>query len=315
MSRVAVVLPCKNEEAAISTVIPGLVSALKSAGHIGTIVVVNDHSSDNTLGVSLEVAKSVDPQSGIEVLVLDSAAWPGKTSAQALALTALPDDFDFVAFMDSDGQHRADDLVALIAKAHTNAEIVFGIRDTAYKRSAISSIGVRFLDVAKNALGLPAKSNLSEFVVLPSKFSNQLRHHPNLGVIPIATAIVSIGQSFGTLRVTVDDRLGVQKTNFNFKALFRKAIYEVLSEPWVYLPRVFASVCVLSVLATSYGLVIGTTQVLSQHQNGVASIIILLVVFGSLNSLLLLLLLGLVTLQMQSQRRLAERPVSHRGEE
>jgi len=215
--------------------------------------------------------------------------------------------FDFVAFMDSDGQHSASDLVRLLAEAYASKCVVFGVRDESYRRGFGARVGVKILDFLKLALGSSSKSQLSEFLVVPHAYIPQLKHHPSLGVIPLATVLVSLGLKFETSIVHVEQRLGEKKTNFNGRALFRKALYEIFSEPWAFLPRVFAIVCLLSLIFSGYAIFIGVKQSVAQAQNGVASIILLQVVFSLVNSLLLLVVLGVLTLHTQSQQRLSIR--------
>lgn len=308
MGNIAVVLPCKNEEQAIGDVLAAICGSLETAGHTGSVYVINDHSTDGTLEAATEFAQFRSAESPLKVAVINSSEWPGKTSAQALGLASVKGAFDYVAFMDSDGQHRATDLLALIEQSAKTASVVFGVRSQQYKRPSTSALGVTALDGIKKVLGLEAKSELSEFVVLPKVNAQHLRRSPNLGIAPLSTAIVSLGARYFTHEIVVDSRIGIQKTNFSSRSLFRKALYEILSEPWVYLPRVFAAVCLLTILFTGYGLFIGISQVLANNQNGVASIIILQVVFAALNAVLLLVVLGVITLFIQSQQRASLRP-------
>jgi glycosyltransferase involved in cell wall biosynthesis len=115
----AVVIPCFNEEQAIGLLIHDVLA------HVGTVVVVDDGSTDGTRRESEEA--------GAQLIRL-----PGNSGKGAALITGIDRaaelGFDHVITMDGDGQHDPDDLPAFLKIASSDeADLVVGNRmsDTA----------------------------------------------------------------------------------------------------------------------------------------------------------------------------------------
>lgn len=114
MSQVTVVIPAKNEEKGLSKVLPGLLSLEV----VGEVIVVDDGSTDNTIGVCSEFQVSCisHPYS-----MGNGAAI--KTGARSAA-------FETIVFMDADGQHQPKDIDRIIKKmSEEGYDMVVGARD------------------------------------------------------------------------------------------------------------------------------------------------------------------------------------------
>lgn len=117
-SDLAIVIPAFNEEKTIAAVINGV-------KHLGQVIVVDDGSSDNTAQVA--------EQAGAQAVRLernrgyDYALYSGFSHASSLQK-------QWVMSMDADGQHRAEDVVALIA-AMDKADYVLGYRSSSARLS------------------------------------------------------------------------------------------------------------------------------------------------------------------------------------
>jgi len=110
----SIVIPAKNEVAAIADV----VATAKSAYPDAEIIVVDDGSTDET-GQVAEAAGAIvirHPES----LGNGAAAKSGARAASG----------EFIAFMDGDGQHDAHDLERLIEKLGEGYQMVIGARDS-----------------------------------------------------------------------------------------------------------------------------------------------------------------------------------------
>lgn len=95
--RVAVVIPAKNEAATIGAVID---SATHHEGFVDEVIVVNDHSSDDTHAVALH--------HGARVLELEGPTGKGEALEAGLGIT----DSDIIVFLDGDVLNPGIDYVA-----------------------------------------------------------------------------------------------------------------------------------------------------------------------------------------------------------
>jgi len=111
--RVWAVIPAYNEEARIASVVRGI------AGSVAGVVVVDDGSSDGT-------AREAE-RAGAEVIRRPSNGGKGAAIRAGLA-AALAHGCTHVLFIDGDGQHRPEEVPALIGAAEDGAGLVVGER-------------------------------------------------------------------------------------------------------------------------------------------------------------------------------------------
>lgn len=112
MSRISIILPAKNEAAALKDLLPRLTAAYPGA----EIIVVDDGSTDDT--------KAVCAGSGITCLSSPYSMGNGAAIKRgARAATG-----DILVFMDGDGQHDPADISRLIARLEEGYDMVVGAR-------------------------------------------------------------------------------------------------------------------------------------------------------------------------------------------
>jgi glycosyltransferase involved in cell wall biosynthesis len=117
--RVWAVIPAYNEEAQIAHVVRGIAAVVQG------IVVVDDGSSD---GTGREAANA-----GAEVVRRPVNGGKGAAIRAGVA-AALAHGCTHVLFIDGDGQHRPDDVPALVCAAREGAGLVVGERQFARER-------------------------------------------------------------------------------------------------------------------------------------------------------------------------------------
>lgn len=139
MVKVLIIVPAYNEEEAIASTVADIHTHFPQ----GDVLVINDCSQDNTLAVLR--------REGIPHLNLPLNLGIGG-GVQAGYQYALANDYDIAVQFDGDGQHRADQLEALIAPLLADeADMVVGSRfvagegQTGFQSSAMRRMGISFL--------------------------------------------------------------------------------------------------------------------------------------------------------------------------
>jgi len=144
MPRTAVLIPAYNEAATIADV----VAQLHEHAPECDIVVINDGSRDDT-------AKIVKKLDGVTLLDLPHNLGIGGAMQTGFKY-AWRNGYDVAVQCDADGQHPADELMALVAKLdETDADVVIGSRyvaDTGYTPSFIRRVGKSLLSRWVDAL-------------------------------------------------------------------------------------------------------------------------------------------------------------------
>lgn len=109
----SIVLPCYNEEANIARTIEDVSAWMKKSRTDGEIIVVDDGSKDRSPAILAELTKKVP-----NLRVVTRAKNGGYGMAVRDGLDAATT--EWIAYMDSDGQFRPEDLEKLMALADTN---------------------------------------------------------------------------------------------------------------------------------------------------------------------------------------------------
>lgn len=202
MTSVSIVIPAKNESEGLAGFLPRL-RALYSDSEI---IVVDDGSTDDTL--------SVCQQNGVTVVSHPYSKGNGaaiKTGARAAT-------GDTVVFMDGDGQHRPEDIAALLERRRQGFDLVVGSRSGLkaqaslmrwsangfYNRLASWMVGQRIDDLTSGFRAVDRKKFLSFLYLLPNGFS-----YPTTSTM----AFFRAGYSVGFVPITVQRRKGDSHIN------------------------------------------------------------------------------------------------------
>lgn len=119
-SKVSIILPAKNEAAALGKLLPELQQSASGA----EIIVVDDGSTDDTLAICLA--------NGVTVISHPYSMGNGaaiKTGARAAR-------GDILVFMDADGQHKPEDIPRLLEKLVQGYDMAVGARSRASQAGA-----------------------------------------------------------------------------------------------------------------------------------------------------------------------------------
>jgi glycosyltransferase involved in cell wall biosynthesis len=159
-SRVAVVVPCHNEELTVGKVVADFRAALPGA----RILVVDNASRDRTSEVAREAGAEVirEPRPGKGFALLS-----GFRKAKA-------DGAVFFIMVDGDDTYPADEAPRLIAAAHDGAEMVIGTRLTDYESGAFRaghSFGNKlFIWLVRMLFGVRTRDLFSGYRVITRRF-------------------------------------------------------------------------------------------------------------------------------------------------
>ena len=110
---ISIVLPAKNEAAALAELLPRILSAHPGA----EIIVVDDGSSDAT--------KTVCASAGVQTVTQPYSMGNGAAIKRGVRTA----NGDVLVFMDADGQHDPDDIARLLDKLEQGYDMVVGSRD------------------------------------------------------------------------------------------------------------------------------------------------------------------------------------------
>lgn len=122
--RVVVILPFHNEEENIKPVSVEILTGLEKFGYEPRLFLVNDGSTDNGLAVVREISRN-----DARVNYISLSRNFGKETALMAGIAECGDNFDFLAYMDSDGQHQVSDLLKLLNVCNDeNTDLVCGVR-------------------------------------------------------------------------------------------------------------------------------------------------------------------------------------------
>lgn len=113
LSRISIILPAKNEAAALQSLLP----RLKLAQPEAEIIVVDDGSTDGTAALC----------AGLSVTCLSSPYSMGNGAAIKRGARAASG--EILVFMDGDGQHDPADVARLLARLEQGYDMVVGARD------------------------------------------------------------------------------------------------------------------------------------------------------------------------------------------
>src|SRR5690554_7594057 len=162
---VSVVLPAKNEAAAIGSTLERIFTHVPGA----EVIVVNDGSTDNTL----EIAQAA----GAKVVSHPYS----KGNGAAIKSGARAATGDVIVFMDADGQHDPADIPRLLARLEEGHDMVVGARQKGSQASIGRSIANKFYNrLATYMTGHRIEDLTSGFrAVRASKFREFLYLLPN----------------------------------------------------------------------------------------------------------------------------------------
>ncbi|MEM0953552.1 MAG: glycosyltransferase family 2 protein [Pseudomonadota bacterium] len=201
-ARVSIVIPAKNESAGLAGLLPALCESFPQA----ELVVVDDGSTDDTA----TVAESAGAQ-----LVRHPYS---KGNGAAIKSGARAASGEVILFMDGDGQHRPEDIPALLQKLDQGYDLVVGARQGRSDQASVARWGANSLynlfaswmvgheidDLTSGMRAVKREKFLSFLYLLPNGFS-----YPTTSTM----AFYRAGYSVAFVPITTRERIGQSHIN------------------------------------------------------------------------------------------------------
>lgn len=284
LSEISIVIPCWNEEQVLDQLLDSLCDVAASTDSRFQIVFVDDGSTDATWTwieeTQSRLARQDHPSLAVEGIRLPLHS--GKSVAQAVGLSRSIDS-EIIVFMDADGQHPPVALTHLIAVVRNTGGPAIATR-VGYSRSAMSALGVKGLHLLMRLLGTQFDPALSEFLAIPREVALSMRRSTQLGIAPIVPLVQAVTLHVTVVEVEVRPRVsGDETSRWSPVELWRKALLQLLADPWRMLPRItLVAVACFLVL----GLMASLAAVLAMYQGtspGTVAILGSIVVLAGIN--------------------------------
>ncbi|MFT6974674.1 MAG: glycosyltransferase involved in cell wall biosynthesis [Bermanella sp.] len=194
--KISVIMPAKNEGAVVGEVISRIYKALPDA----EVLVVNDGSTDDT--------KIKSEQAGAKVITHPYS----KGNGAAIKSGARAATGDILIFMDSDGQHRPEDIPRLLGRLKDGYDMVVGARSSESQASLGRLAANTFYNKLSSwMVGQKIEDLTSGFrVVYADKFKEFLHILPNAFSYPTTStmAFFRAGYSVAYEPIVADERVG-----------------------------------------------------------------------------------------------------------
>ena len=292
---IAIVVPCLNEELSLECLAQAITDEFAGKPYEVTVLLVDDGSTDGTWDKVNSIAANVGP---VHFGGLRLQRNRGKLVAQAVGLQESLTR-DVVVFMDADGQHSVGSIPELIECSRLS-KLPCIARRSKYERRLTSVVGTAALTVASWMVGSRFDPRDSEFVAVPAEQCREMARNPQLGITPLLPIVYETGE-VTHLDIEVlpgfDDN---RNSRWSVSSLWHKGLVQLLSDPWVALPRIAALVAAAILLVAIYGLAVGVQSVLAGTFLGIGSVIVIQSVILAVIGSLLLMVLGLIVILLRS---------------
>ncbi|MEI6159146.1 MAG: glycosyltransferase family 2 protein [Roseococcus sp.] len=156
-----IVIPCYRSAATIGSVVEGALEACDAAGLPVLVMLVDDASPDGD--ATWEAIETLCAAHRGRVRARRLVRNMGQHNALFCGMQALPPEVGLVVTMDDDGQHRGEDIPALVAPLGGKADLVIGAYGEK-RHSGMRNLGGNLVGgLSRHLFGLPADFHLTSF--------------------------------------------------------------------------------------------------------------------------------------------------------
>ena len=199
--KLSIILPAKNEAAALAILLPELKNVMPDA----EIIVVNDGSTDDTIAVC--------NNNQVQVVTHPSSKGNGaaiKTGSRAAS-------GDILVFMDADGQHKPEDIPRLLQTLRQGFDMVVGARTRKSQAGAHRAVANGFYNKLASWMVDQKVSDLTSGfrVVTASKFRQFLYLLPNGFSYPTTITMSFFRAGYGVAYVSIEAPKRIGKSHIS----------------------------------------------------------------------------------------------------
>lgn len=281
IEKVTVVLPFHNESGNLRFVVEGLMKELRGAGLRPDLFLVDDGSTDDSMDLVRALAEDYP-----EVRYISFSRNFGKETALMAGVLECGNDFDALAYMDSDGQHMSADLVRMIEVAQDPAiDLVCGVRSSRnYQTASQQRMARLFYALFRRLSDAPIDEGAGDFNVMKPAVVVALRslreEHPFMKGL-----VGWVGFRKRLVPISIAERAHGQAKS-STRRMLKLAFGAILSfSSWPL--RAWSAIGMISALLAVFylALVVVQTAVFGRNVPGYATTVVLLLGLGGLQLL------------------------------
>ncbi|MET3889540.1 glycosyltransferase involved in cell wall biosynthesis [Bosea sp. OAE506] len=158
---IAVLIPCYRSAVALPVLVNGIVAVLAHGPDPFRIVLVDDASPDD--GATWRAIEALRAQHGSFIHGIRLARNAGQHGALLCAMGSMDRDVTIVVTMDDDGQHRPEDIPALLAAIRAGTDLAIGAYQEK-RHGRFRNLGGQVVDwTLRRLFGLPSSFSLTSF--------------------------------------------------------------------------------------------------------------------------------------------------------
>jgi glycosyltransferase involved in cell wall biosynthesis len=279
---ISIVIPLYNEAANVRSLLSQVTAALNKTGYPCELILVDDGSSDETWKIMVEEAKTLTTLRGFRL---------SRNFGKELALCAGLERArgDAVIVMDGDCQHPPDLLPEMVRLWQTSAaDIVEAVKTTRGPESFMQRLGALLFYVVFSKLAGVNLKGTSDFKLMNRRALDAWLQMEERNVF-----FRGMTAWLGFTRVQIPFQVpvrGAGKTGWSFPTRFKLALTGLSAFSWLPLQFVTLAGLFFFVFSVLFGIYTLVLQLAGRSVSGFATVILLLLIIGSL----LMLSLGII---------------------
>jgi glycosyltransferase involved in cell wall biosynthesis len=279
---ISIVIPLYKEAANLRPLLSGITTSLNQTGCRSELILVDDGSPDETWNIIAEQAKALPTVRGLRL---------SRNFGKELALCAGLERArgDAVIVMDGDGQHPPELLPEMVRLWQTSgADIVEAVKTTRGPESFTQRLGALLFYVVLNKLAGVSLKGMSDFKLMNRQALDAWRQMEERNVF-----FRGMTAWLGFVRVQIPFEVPIRaagKTGWSFPTRFKLALTGLSAFSWLPLQFVTLAGLFFFVFSVLFGIYTLVLQLAGRSVSGFATVILLLLIIGSL----LMLSLGII---------------------
>jgi len=246
--KLTVIIPIYNEEAVIPTVLPAMISFCESQGY--NMVLVNDGSKDNSLTLIKDLAEDLD-----SIQIVNHKLNRGYGGALKSGILASRTEYSI--FVDSDGQHKMEDVLNLHRLIiEKDADMIVGSRQ-GQRGHWFREIGKTLIrSIARMLMKIPIYDINSGMKIFKTDLAREYMHlYPNTMAFSDIICLVFLHKRFLVLEepISIEERKGGTSTIGIHTAV--NTVHEIINIVTLFNPmKIFFPLSIVSaVLGLAWG--------------------------------------------------------------